>query len=150
LGETDAFVNRKVLAALSAGLEVIFCIGETLEQRQTGLTDQVLATQAVAGLAGVTTEQMSRLTIAYEPVWAIGKNDSAMPSEAQAAHAHVRELLATRFDIATAQAVTIQYGGSVKPKNAGPLLLQPDVDGALVGGASLKADDFLGIVRAAP
>ena len=148
-GETNALVNRKIQTAWQRGLDVIFCIGEVLQDREALLTESVLTTQLQAGLAGVTVAQLDKLVIAYEPVWAIGTGVTASPEQAEAVHAFIRNWLATRFDRASAEAMRIQYGGSVKPDNAKELLSQPNVDGALVGGASLKSDQFLGIVRAA-
>jgi triosephosphate isomerase len=149
LGEADAFINRKILAALAAGLEVIFCVGETPEERQANQTWTVLDRQLAGGLQGVTAKMMPRVTLAYEPVWAIGTGQNATPQQAQEAHAFLRQRVADQFGSQIAQALLIQYGGSVKPENAGALMSQPDVDGALVGGASLNADQFLAIVRAA-
>ncbi len=146
--ETDAFINDKVHAALKAKLKVILCIGETLDERKAIQTEAVLDTQLTGSLAKVTAEQLQQITIAYEPVWAIGTGVNATPQQAQDAHAFVRSRVAQLCGAAAAQAVVIQYGGSVKPDNAATLLGQPDVDGALVGGASLKAEDFLAIVRA--
>ncbi len=148
-GETDALVNRKVHAAWQRGLDVIFCIGEVLQDREAMRTESVLTTQLQAGLADVKVSQLNKLVVAYEPVWAIGTGVTASPEQAEAVHAFIRNWLATRFDRASAEALRIQYGGSVKPDNAKELLSQPNVDGALVGGASLKSDQFLGIVRAA-
>jgi triosephosphate isomerase len=149
LGETDAFINCKVHAALGAGLKVILCIGETLEERKAQHTEAVLESQLRGSLAGITPAQLEHLVLAYEPVWAIGTGQNATPEQAQAAHAFVRRLVATMSSEESAQRLPIQYGGSVKPDNAAELLRQPDVDGALVGGASLLADQFLAIVRAA-
>jgi len=149
MGETDAMLNKKTKAALAAGLEVIFCIGELLAERQANQTEAVLETQLTNGLAGLAAEQMTKVVIAYEPVWAIGTGVVASPEQAQAAHAFVRSLIRSTFGEATAAATIIQYGGSVKPDNAATLMHLPDVDGALVGGASLKADSFLAIVKAA-
>ena len=148
LGESDAFINRKVHAALTAGLRVILCVGELLAERQAQCTEQVLDTQISQGLAGLMADQFANLVIAYEPVWAIGTGQVATPEQAQAAHAFIRQRVGQLFSDKTAAALVIQYGGSVKPDNAATLLKLPDVDGALVGGASLKADQFLGIVRA--
>jgi len=148
-GETDALVNRKIQAAWQRGLDVIFCIGEVLQDREAQRTESVLTTQLQGGLADVTAAQLGKLVIAYEPVWAIGTGVTASPAQAEAAHAFIRNWLVTRFDRASADAMRIQYGGSVKPDNAKELLSQPNVDGALVGGASLKSDQFLGIVHAA-
>jgi triosephosphate isomerase len=149
LGESDALINCKVKAALAAGLEPIFCVGETLEEREAGRTFTVLATQVQAGLAGLRASDLAALVIAYEPVWAIGTGCNATPEQAQEAHAFVREQIASRFGEEWAGGVPIQYGGSVKADNAAILMSQPDVDGALVGGASLQAEQFLAIVRAA-
>jgi triosephosphate isomerase len=149
LGESDAFIQRKVLAALSAGLSAIFCVGETLQQRQSNQTEAVLQSQLENGLKGVPPDLLARLVIAYEPVWAIGTGQNATPQQAQEAHAFLRQRCAKMFGEERATSLPIQYGGSVKPDNAAGLLHQPDVDGALVGGASLNADSFLAIVRAA-
>jgi triosephosphate isomerase len=149
LGETDELISRKVQAALAAGLRVILCVGETLEERQANRTEAVLATQLSGSLAGVDAAELANVVLAYEPVWAIGTGVNATPQQAQEAHAFLRGRAAERFGAAAAGNLLIQYGGSVKPDNAAALLHQPDVDGALVGGASLKADQFLAIVRAA-
>jgi len=148
IGESDEIVNRKVLKALADGLEVIFCVGELLAERQAGRTPDVVSRQVKIGLEGVSAAQASRVTVAYEPVWAIGTGVTATPGQAQEVHVMIRGLLGRIYDAALAQRLRIQYGGSVKPGNAGELLGQPDVDGALVGGASLKVDDFVGIVKA--
>jgi triosephosphate isomerase (TIM) len=148
LSEPDRFLNLKVKAATAAGLTVVFCVGELLAEREAGQTEDVLWFQVAAGLNGLSPEAVSRLAIAYEPVWAIGTGKVASPAQAQEAHAFIRHRLAKHFGDA-AQNLTIVYGGSVKPDNAAEILKQPDVDGALVGGASLKADSFLGIVNAA-
>jgi triosephosphate isomerase len=149
LGETDAFINRKVRAALAAGLRVILCVGETLAEREANRTEQVLETQLTGSLAGVQAGDLANLVIAYEPVWAIGTGRNATPEQAEQAHAFIRGRIGQAFGEEAAGWLPIQYGGSVKPENAASLLGQPDVDGALVGGASLKADQFLAIVRAA-
>jgi triosephosphate isomerase (TIM) len=149
LAEPDRFLNLKVKAATAAGLTVIFCVGELLAEREAGQTEDVLWFQVAAGLNGLSAEAVSRLVIAYEPVWAIGTGKVATPAQAQAAHAFIRKRFATHYGEAAAQALPIVYGGSVKPDNAAEILKQPDLDGALVGGASLKVDSFLGIVRAA-
>jgi len=148
-GEMDAVVNKKVHTALACGLRPIVCVGETLEERDSGREKEVLETQLRGSLAGVTAEQMIGIVIAYEPVWAIGTGRNASPEQAQDAHAHVRSVLASLTDEATAAKVRIQYGGSVKPANAATLLSQPDIDGALVGGASLEPIAFSEIVKAA-
>ncbi|MEM9418511.1 MAG: triose-phosphate isomerase [Planctomycetota bacterium] len=150
IGETDVLINEKVLAALEAGFEVDLAIGEKLEQREAGQTDFINYAQLSYGLAGVSAEQMSKVTIAYEPVWAIGTGKTASPEDAQAAHAAIRGFLGNIYPGTDVAANTrIQYGGSMKPANAGDLLAQPDIDGGLIGGASLKVDDFNGIITAA-
>ncbi len=149
IGEDNGLINEKTLAALEAGMEVILCVGEKIEQREAGQTDAINAGQIYLGLAGVATEQMSRVTIAYEPVWAIGTGKTATPDDAQNAHQAIRQVLAAMYEDSVAQSVRIQYGGSVKPGNAKELFSQPDIDGGLIGGASLKVDDFLAIVNAA-
>jgi triosephosphate isomerase len=149
LGEGDSLINRKVRAALAHGLQVILCVGELLEEREAGNTETVLDTQMAGGLADVQADALTNIVIAYEPVWAIGTGRTATPDQAQAAHAHVRNWLAGRYNAALAGATRILYGGSVKADNAADLLRQPDVDGALVGGASLNRDAFLPIVQAA-
>jgi triosephosphate isomerase len=149
LGEPDHFLNRKVKAATAAGLSVIFCVGELLSEREAKQTEEVLEYQLAAGLAGLSKEAVAKIGISYEPVWAIGTGHVATPEQAQEAHAFIRRRFAVQFGDAAAHSLTIQYGGSVKPDNARELLKLPDVDGALVGGASLKAESFLAIVRAA-
>jgi len=149
LNESDLFLNRKVKAATSAGLSVIFCVGELLAEREGKQTEDVLDYQLASGLTGLSKEAVSKLVIAYEPVWAIGTGKVATPDQAQEAHAFIRKRFAAQFGDAAAHTLVIQYGGSVKPDNARELLKLPDVDGALVGGASLKPDSFLAIVRAA-
>jgi triosephosphate isomerase len=148
-GETDGSINRKISAAIAGGLGVIFCIGEVLEDRQSNRTETVLATQLEGGLSGFTAAQVEKLVIAYEPVWAIGTGVTATPEQAEETHAFIRSWLTKRFDANLANGLRIQYGGSVKPENAKEILSKPNVDGALVGGASLKSDQFLGIVNAA-
>ena len=146
-GETDAIVNKKTHAALSYGLKPIVCIGETLEERDGGRVEVVLDAQIRGSLAGLTAEQMDEIVIAYEPVWAIGTGRTASPEQAQDAHAFIRSKLAELWDTATADKVRIQYGGSVKPGNTAELMSQQDIDGALVGGASLDARGFAEIVK---
>jgi len=146
--ETDAFINEKAKVALAQGLVPIVCCGETETERERGITQKVVETQVRGCLAGLSAEQIAGLVIAYEPVWAIGTGKTATPDDAQQVHALIRKLLGEIADKATAESVRIQYGGSVKPDNAAELLGQPDIDGALVGGASLKADSFAGIVQA--
>jgi len=148
-GETDETVNRRLKAALQAGLTPIVCIGETLPQRQAGQTLQVLEAQLRAGLQGLSAEHLRGVVIAYEPVWAIGTGVNATPEQAQEAHQFIRQLIAKLAGDGCASEIRIQYGGSVKPENARSLLSLPDVDGALVGGASLEADSFAAIVKAA-
>jgi triosephosphate isomerase len=148
LGESDAFINKKVHAALAAGLEVILCVGETLEEREGNKTEKVLDTQLSGGFAGLKAEQLAKIVVAYEPVWAIGTGKNATPEQAQQAHAFIRGRIREMFGEKPAGSLLIQYGGSVKPDNAASLLKQPDVDGALVGGASLNAGQFLSIVQA--
>jgi triosephosphate isomerase len=148
LGENDAVINRKIKAALAAGLGVIFCVGETLQEREEDRTESVLETQLTGGLDGLEAPEIGRMVVAYEPVWAIGTGRNATPEQAQQAHAFIRRQIGKEFGEEAAAALLIQYGGSVKPENAASLLNQPDVDGALVGGASLKAEQFLAIVKA--
>ena len=147
-GETDGTVNAKTKAALAAGLTPIVCVGETLEEREGGRTQSVVTTQINHSLAGLTPSELEKIVVAYEPVWAIGTGKVATPQQAQEVHGFIRALLAALSSPAVAAKVRIQYGGSVKPDNAADLACQPDIDGALVGGASLKADDFLGIAKA--
>ena len=147
-GETDAIVNGKTKAALAAGLVPIVCVGETLEEREGGRTQAVVTTQIQGSLAGLSAADLERIVVAYEPVWAIGTGKVATPQQAQEVHALIRGLLAGLASPAVAAKIRIQYGGSVKPDNAADLAAQADIDGALVGGASLKADDFLGIAKA--
>jgi triosephosphate isomerase (TIM) len=142
LGESDELINRKVRAALGKGLSVILCVGELIEERQAEQTTTVLDRQMNGDLADVDSGGMGRVVIAYEPVWAIGTGLTATPEQAQNAHAHLRNWLRNRYTSEVAEATRIQYGGSVKPENARELMAQPDIDGALVGGASLKAESF--------
>ena len=146
LGETDAAINKKIHAALAAGLVPIVCVGELLAQREAGRTLDVIRTQFDGSLAGLSPEQMTKLVIAYEPVWAIGTGKVATPQQAEEVHLDLRKIMADRYNSSVADQVRLQYGGSVKPDNAADLLGQPDIDGALVGGASLKVDQFLGII----
>ena len=150
LGETDAVVNKKTLAALAAGLLPVVCVGETLAEREAGRTAEVIREQFEGSLVGITEDQMANVVIAYEPVWAIGTGKVASPQQAEEVHADLRRLLAKQYNAVLAGRVRILYGGSVKPDNAGEILRQENVDGALVGGASLKAADFVGIAAAAP
>ncbi|UCD50917.1 MAG: triose-phosphate isomerase [Phycisphaerales bacterium] len=149
LGESDELVNKKLLAALGGGLLPILCVGELLEERDASQTEQVVERQIRAGLAGVDAEKMATVTIAYEPVWAIGTGRTATREQAQEVHAFIRKLLAEMYSETLAAEIRIQYGGSVKPGNAKELMSEPDVDGCLVGGASLKVDDFVQIIKAA-
>lgn len=146
-GETDAFINAKIKAVLAAGMQAIFCVGETLEERESGEMFDVLTRQVREGLSGLDSHAMSNVVIAYEPVWAIGTGKVASAEQAQDAHVFIRGLLAGLFDGKVDEHVRILYGGSVKPENIDGLMAQEDIDGALVGGASLKADDFIRIVR---
>ena len=147
--ESNQDVNRKVHAALAAGLTPIVCLGESLEQRQGGQTPAVVREQVAGSLAGLTAEHLLKIVIAYEPIWAIGTGVVATPQQAEEVHADLRGLLESRYNAQVASAVRIQYGGSVNAENAASLLSQPNIDGALVGGASLKAEGFLAIVAAA-
>jgi triosephosphate isomerase len=146
-GETDEWVNKKVLAVLAHGMVPIMCCGETLDEREAGETEAKVAGQVRAGLAGVSPAQVGALVIAYEPIWAIGTGRTASAEDAQETCKVVRDTVAEVAGADAAAAVRIQYGGSVKPANAAELMAQPDIDGALVGGASLDAEDFAGIVR---
>ena len=148
LGESNADVNQKLKTALAAGLVPIVCLGELLEQREAGETLKVIQEQFDGSFEEITAEQMRSCVIAYEPVWAIGTGKVATPDQAEEVHADIRRIMTERFDSETADAVRIQYGGSVKPDNATELMSQPNIDGALVGGASLKADSFLAIISA--
>ena len=147
-GETDEEVNRKVYAAIDAGLAPIVCVGETEKQREDEETEAVVSRQVKRGLEGLSPERMADVVIAYEPVWAIGTGKTATPKQAQDAHAFIRGIVARQFGEPTASALLILYGGSVKPGNALELMSQEDINGALVGGASLDADSFAKIVRA--
>lgn len=148
-GDTDALINKKLLASLERGIKVIFCIGEMLDDRKGNRTEAVLETQLTGGLKDLTAAQMSNVVIAYEPVWAIGTGVTASPEQAEETHAYIRKWLTGRFGQAVSDATRIQYGGSVKGDNAKELLAKPNIDGALVGGASLKSDQFLAILKAA-
>jgi triosephosphate isomerase len=148
LGESDALISRKVRRALAAGLVPIVCVGETLDQRDAGETCDVVAAQVASAVADLSQTDAARLVFAYEPVWAIGTGRNATPEQAQEVHSHIRKILAQRYNANLADQLVIQYGGSVKAANADSLLAQPDVDGALVGGASLQADEFMAIVNA--
>jgi triosephosphate isomerase len=149
IGETDELINKKTAAAIAGGLLPILCVGELLTERDAGQTEQVVSRQLKKGLSGLSAEKVSAVTIAYEPVWAIGTGRTATPQQAQEAHNFIRKQLAQMYDDMLAEETRILYGGSVKPANAENLMNQDDVDGLLVGGASLNADDFLAIIRAA-
>ncbi len=149
IGESDELVNAKVQAIIEGGLTCVLCIGETLAEREAGKTNAVNERQLRTGLADVGLRQMEKVVIAYEPVWAIGTGKTASPEDAQSAHAFIRGLLAEMFSDEVAQRTRIIYGGSVKPSNATTLFAQPDIDGGLIGGASLKVEDFAAIARAA-
>lgn len=146
-GETNEFINKKVLFALNNGMDIDLCVGETLEEREGGKLEQVLADQINIGLEGVTCEQMAHVTIAYEPVWAIGTGKTATPEDANNAHAYIRSLIEKKFNSCVAENTIIQYGGSVKPSNVKELMACEHIDGALVGGASLTLDQFLPIIN---
>ena len=148
-GDTSDSVGKKAKAAIAAGLGAIVCVGEMLADRDGGRTLSVVDEQLAGGLGGIDTAGASKLVIAYEPVWAIGTGRTATPAQAQEVHAHIRKRLGERYGAAVADTIRIQYGGSVKPQNAEQLMSEPDIDGALVGGASLEAGDFIAIVKAA-
>jgi len=144
-GEKDGLINEKVKLALKHGLEVVLCVGETLEEREKGKAEEVVTTQVTQCLQGVSEGDLPKITIAYEPVWAIGTGKNATPKDADAIHGVIRKVLDTLYRPGTGESVTIQYGGSVKPENARELLTMPNIDGALVGGASLKKETFVPI-----
>jgi triosephosphate isomerase len=148
-GDTNESVGKKAKAAIAAGLGAIVCVGEQLAERDGGRTLAVVDDQLAGGLAGIDAAGAAKLVIAYEPVWAIGTGRTATPAQAQEVHAHIRKRLAERYGQAVADTIRIQYGGSVKPSNAEALMAEKDIDGALVGGASLEAADFIAIVKAA-
>jgi triosephosphate isomerase len=150
IGEDDFQVNRKLHAALHHGLYPIVCLGETLADRQAGRTTEIIQGQFEGSLAGLSGPQMQVTTIAYEPVWAIGTGEVATPDQAQQVHADLRSLLEKSYNDGVASSVRIQYGGSVNPANAAELLAQPDIDGALVGGAALDVESFVGIIQQVP
>jgi triosephosphate isomerase len=145
--ESDALISRKALAAHAASIKPIVCVGETLEERESGRTEKVVGGQLEGSLAGFSKEQMQETIVAYEPVWAIGTGRNATPQQAQEVHAFIRQSLVSLFDEAVAKRVRVQYGGSVKPANARELMSQPDVDGALVGGAALEIRSFSDIIK---
>lgn len=148
-GETDETVNKKIKQTLTTSLSPIVCIGETLDQRQAGQTETVINHQIRAGLAGLSKEQMERIVLAYEPVWAIGTGVTATPEQAEQVHLFIRQLLTELFDRSIADKTAILYGGSVKPDNIHELLNEPDIDGGLIGGASLKVDSFVEMIKIA-
>ncbi|MGK9370000.1 triose-phosphate isomerase [Melioribacter sp. Ez-97] len=148
-GESNQLINKKIKAAVENQLNPIFCIGETLEERESGVTFKVIESQVREGLEGLTAEELANLIIAYEPVWAIGTGKTASPEQAEEVHAYIRKLIGELYSNQFAEKLTIQYGGSVKPENAAELMSQPDIDGALVGGACLKADSFVKIIESA-
>jgi triosephosphate isomerase (TIM) len=148
-GETDATINKKLKKVLEAGLTAIVCVGETLEERNSGRLEEVLKTQITGSYAGVSAEDVAKTVIAYEPVWAIGTGVTATDDQAQETQKYVRSVVAAMSGDAVANGITIQYGGSMKPDNADGLLNQNDIDGGLIGGAALKAETFLGIIKAA-
>lgn len=148
-GETDKTVNARIRAALDAGLKVILCVGEVLEQREQGITEEIVSMQTKVALSGVTEEELSRIIIAYEPVWAIGTGKTATADQAEEVCTIIRGVVAKLYNKAAADALTIQYGGSMKPANAKELLSKEDVDGGLIGGAALVAEDFAAIIDAA-
>lgn len=148
-GETDVTVNQRVRAALNAGLKVILCVGELLEQREQGITEEIVSMQTKIDLAGVSAEELKNVIIAYEPVWAIGTGKTATSDQADEVNGYIRSVMAKLYGEAAAESLTIQYGGSMNAKNADELLSKLHVDGGLIGGASLKAPDFAAIVSAA-
>jgi len=147
--ESDELINKKLKAALKNGLKPIFCIGETLEEREKNITNDVLKRQTAVGLEGISESELENIIIAYEPVWAIGTGRTATPAQAEDAHNFIRNLIKDKYSKIAAENIIILYGGSVKPDNSGELLSQPDIDGALVGGACLKADSFIAIIKSA-
>ncbi|MEX0602391.1 MAG: triose-phosphate isomerase [Bacteroidota bacterium] len=149
-GETNDVINRKSKKALAAGLTPIVCVGETLEEREKGITDQIVTTQVRGVLKELTAEQVERSIVAYEPVWAIGTGRNATPDQAEEIHLLIRKVIGQTYSWSTAEKVVIQYGGSVKPENSAELMKKPNIDGALVGGACLKADSFSQIIRSSP
>ena len=148
-GETDETVNKRLVAALGVGLKPIVCVGETLSERESNVTDQVVRKQVTGGLEGILADEARGLVLAYEPVWAIGTGLTATPEQAEAVHGTIRQVLVDLYDEDVAESVRIQYGGSVKPENAAELFGQPNIDGGLIGGAALDAGSFAAIVQAA-
>ena len=147
-GENDELINKKIKKANESGLKPIFCIGELLEEREAGLTKKIIEKQVKSGLNDISSEEMTRIIIAYEPVWAIGTGKTASPEQAEEVHEIIRNLIKEKYGISISEKIVIQYGGSVNSNNARDLLFQENIDGALVGGASLKVDSFIGIVQA--
>lgn len=147
--ESDELINSKIKLALSKNFNVIFCIGETLEERQKDITFDIIKSQVEKGLAGITEAEFSNIIIAYEPVWAIGTGQTASPEQAEEVHSYIRNLISTIYSSTAAEELVIQYGGSVKPENSKELLAKPNIDGALVGGACLKANSFIDIIKSA-
>ena len=147
-GETNETVNLRLTAALNAGLTAILCVGETEQQREQGITDEIIRAQLKVALGGIDSKQMERLIVAYEPVWAIGTGKTATAAQAEEVCAMIRATVRELYGEAVAECLTIQYGGSMKPGNAAELLSQPDIDGGLIGGAALKAEDFCAIIAA--
>ena len=148
-GESDEVINKKIKKALAAGLKPIFCVGELLEERENGITNDIIKRQVLKGLSGIPADDMKNIIVAYEPVWAIGTGKTATPAQAQEVHEFIRDLIEIEYSMNVSMNLVIQYGGSVKPDNAKELLSQIDIDGALVGGACLKADSFMGIIKGA-
>ena len=146
-GESNEIINKKIVKALSVGLKPIFCVGETLEERENNVTEKVIEEQIRKGLENVSETDLSNVIVAYEPVWAIGTGKVASPEQAQDVHKFIRDLISKMYNSNIAENLTIQYGGSVKPDNAAGLLSKPDIDGALVGGACLVAESFVGIIK---
>ena len=147
--ETDAFINEKVKAVLANGMKPILCVGEKLEEREAGNTIAVVSKQTSEGMAGLSAEEAQKVVIAYEPVWAIGTGKTATPAMAQEVHAEIRKVLADLFGAEASENIQILYGGSMKPENADDLLKEKDIDGGLIGGAALKADSFVALVKSA-
>ncbi|AFS78104.1 triosephosphate isomerase TpiA [Gottschalkia acidurici 9a] len=146
-GETDETVNKKIKKALEYNINPIFCVGETLEQRESGIDREIIKGQVIKGLEDISSEDLERIVIAYEPIWAIGTGKTASKEDANSMISFIRETLKEKYDSEVSQKVRIQYGGSVKPDNVSEIMSQSDIDGALVGGASLKSDDFLALVQ---
>lgn len=149
MSETDEMVNRKAQAALAAGLKVMMCVGETLDEREAGKMEEIVKREVVNGLAEISVAQLKDLSIAYEPIWAIGTGRTATPQQANEAHEFIRSIVGDLYGAEAAEMFVIQYGGSVKPDSTADLMAEPHVDGALVGGASLNPDSFVGIVKTA-